>query len=154
MNGSNVPQDAVSNIKYIKFLELYKREKPFSILIDIPKNAPDQRYTNVVYEDREETFHDVRGKEQTFSLNDHGFTYRHHNFEFDDYEDREAVEAGYLPKVEQFIRAEVEDVDKVFFFDWRVWNEIVYLFLSSMCINIGGKSLDITLRYQKGQRSI
>ncbi|MCJ1434733.1 hypothetical protein MMC27_004103 [Xylographa pallens] len=115
-----MPEDAVSTIKYIKELELYEREKPFQILIDIPKSAPDQRYTNLVYEDREETFHDVRGKETTFTLNDHGFTYRRHNFEFDDYEDREAVEANYLPKVEEFIKAEVEDVDKVFFFDWRL----------------------------------
>ena len=120
MNLPYVPQEAVSNIKYIKQLELYEREKPFQILIDIPKTAPDQRYTNLVYEDKEETFYDVRGKEQRFSLDDHGFTYRHHDFEFDEYEDRDSVEANYLPKIEQFIRAEVEDVDKVFFFDWRV----------------------------------
>ena len=66
----------------------------------------------------------MRGMEQTYTLNDHAFTYRHHNFEFDDYEDRKAVEAHYLPKVEKFIRSEVEDVDKVFFFDWRVCIEI------------------------------
>lgn len=120
MDGSYAPQNTVSNIKYIKWLELYKREKPFQILIDIPKSAPDQRYTNLVYEEKEETFYDVRGKETTYSLNDHGFTYRHHDFKFANYEDRKAVEANYLPKIEQFIRTEVDDVDKVFFFDWRV----------------------------------
>ena len=124
MDVPYVPQDTLSTIKYIKMLELYKVEKPFQILIDIPKSAPDQRYTNLIYEDKEETFYDVRGEEQMYSLNDHGFTYRHHDFGFKDYEDREAVEASYLPKVEHFIRVEVEDVDKVFFFDWRVRNHI------------------------------
>lgn len=120
MNISYLPQDAVSKIKYIKDLELYKREKPFQILIDIPKDAPDQRYTNLDYEDREEKFHDVRGKEQMYSLDDHGFAYRHHDFAFDEYENRAAVEANYLPKIEHFIKKEIQDVDKVFFFDWRV----------------------------------
>ncbi|KAL9103694.1 MAG: hypothetical protein Q9163_001288 [Psora crenata] len=112
MDISYLPQDAVSRIKYIKDLELYKREKPFQILIDIPKDAPDQRFTNLDYEDREETFHDVRGKEQMYSLDNHGFTYRHHDFAFDEYENRAAVEANYLPKIEHFIRKEVQDVDK------------------------------------------
>lgn len=127
MNGTYVPKDALSNIKYIKDLDLYRKEKPFQILIDIPKDAPDQRFTNLVYEDKEELFRDVRGKEDTYSLDDHGFTYRHRNFGFDKYEDRSAVEAYYLPKIEQFIEDEVEDVDKVFFFDWRVRNPSTFL---------------------------
>lgn len=120
MIETNVPQDAVGTIKYIKRLDLYKKEKPFQIFIDIPKTAPDQRFTNLLYEEREETFRDVRGKEENFTLNDHGFAYYHHDFGFDDYENREAVEANYLPKLEDFLRAKVEDVGKVLFFDWRV----------------------------------
>lgn len=120
MDNVYIPRDTTSSIKYIKDLELYEREKPFHILINIPPDAPDQRHTNLEYEDREEVFHDVRGKEQDFNLDDHGFTYRHHDFCFEEYENRAAVEANYLPKIEQFLRAEVQDVDKVFFFDWRV----------------------------------
>ena len=132
MNLSYLPQDTVSSIKYIKDIELYKKEKPFQILIDIPKHAPDQRHTNVVYEEREEIFNDVRGKEQEYSLDDHGFTYRHYDFAFDEYQDRAAVEAKYLPKLEEFIKREVQDVDKVFFFDWRVCiYQSLKIFLSS-----------------------
>lgn len=73
MIETNVLQDAVGTFKYIKWLDLYKKEKPFQIFIDIPKTAPDQRFTNLSYEEREETFRDVRGQEESFTLNDHGF---------------------------------------------------------------------------------
>ena len=109
-----------SSIKYIQWQRLYDNEKPFQIFIDIPKDTPDQRYTNLVFEDKETKFVNIRGRQQDFSLNDHGFAYRHHQFEFDDFEDRVKVEEFYLPQVEDFIKKEVEDVDKVFFFDWRV----------------------------------
>jgi len=114
------PHNSIGTIRYLKNLELYKREKPFQILIDIPEDAPDQRSTNLEYEDKEVEFQDVRGKEQAYTLNDHGFTYRHYDFGFDEYEDREAVEKRYLPKVEDFIRKEVDEVDKIFIFDWRL----------------------------------
>ena len=118
--GSYTPHHAISTIRYLKDLELYKHEKPFQILTDIPESARDQRFTNLEYEEVEETFSDIRGNEDTFTLNDHGFTYRHHNFNFDQYENREAVEADYLPKIEELIKEQVEDVDKIFIFDWRV----------------------------------
>lgn len=114
------PQSVKASIKYIKWQQLYEREKPFQIFIDIPKDAVDQRYNNLVFEDKEETFFNVRGREHEFGLNNHGFTYRRHHFEFDDFENRTSVESRYLPLVEQFMRSELEDVGKVFFFDWRV----------------------------------
>lgn len=92
---------------------LYKKEKSFQIFIDIPKNDPDQRFINFVSEEREETLRDVYDKEKNFILNDHSFAYYHHGFGLDDYEDREVVEANYLPRLGDLIRAKVEDVGKV-----------------------------------------
>lgn len=120
MDAKREQPSVKASIKYIKWQDLYEREKPFQIFIDIPKDAVDQRYNNLEFENKEEIFFDVRGREQEFGLDDHGFTYRHHHFEFDDFEDRTSVESRYLPMVEQFLRNELEDVGKVFFFDWRV----------------------------------
>ncbi|KAL8897523.1 MAG: hypothetical protein Q9207_007175 [Kuettlingeria erythrocarpa] len=147
MDGTYLPRDVRSAIKYIKNSDLYRREKPFQILIDIPEDVPDQRFTNLVYDAKEEIFHDVRGKEQEYSLNDNGFMYRQHNFGFDDYEDRSAVEAHYLPKIDQLIRAEVEDVDKVFLFDWRVRHQVTSSTSTSSKLKSIENSLDITLHY-------
>lgn len=36
---------------------------------------------------------------------------------------REAVESLYLPEIEHFLKREVNDVDRVCFFDWRVWRD-------------------------------
>lgn len=120
MDKNEEPSSVKASIKYIKWQELYEKEKPFQIFIDIRKDAVDQRYHNLVFENKQETFFNIRGREQEFRLDDHGFAYHHHHFNFDDYEDRVSVESSYLPQVESFIRNEVEEVDKVFFFDWRL----------------------------------
>lgn len=114
------PQQIDATIKYMQYLELYEKEKPYQILIDIPEDAGDRRYNNIKFEQKEQTFRNVRGHERSFDLDDHGFTYRSHDFNFDNYEHRQSVERVYLPKVERFLKAEVEGIDKVFFFDWRV----------------------------------
>ena len=130
MDAIDGPDSVKASIKYIRWQQLYEREKPFQIFVDIPPDAADQRYNNLVFENKEETFHNIRGQERKFSLNGHGFTFRHYDFDFDDFEDRASVESIYLPKVEKFIKAEIEDVDKVFFFDWRVRAQISFSFIS------------------------
>lgn len=106
--------------KFIQWQPLYEHEKLFQILIEPLKDSADPRTTNLVYEDRTITIRDIRGHELEFTLNNHGFKYVNHDFAFTDYESVSAVEAEYLPKVEQFLRSKLEDVNKVFFFDWKV----------------------------------
>lgn len=120
--GASAPlwNDAEGKISFIKWQELYEHEKPFQIFLDPPKDAEDQRTTNLVFEEKRILFHDVRGKEDTFNLDDHAFAFRKHNLTFDDFENIEAVEKEYLPEVEAIIRAEVGKADKIFIFDWRV----------------------------------
>lgn len=107
-------------VKYIKWQSIYEKERPFYCFIDIPKEVADQRTTNIVYEDRETLFHDIRGQESHFSLDEHGFTIRKHELQFNGWQDRERVEKEYLPEVEALIREHVDGADKIYFFDWRV----------------------------------
>src|SRR5687767_15056792 len=67
----------VGTFNYMKWNnELYETESPFQILIDIPKDAPDQRTTNVEFETGpSETITDVRATLESWSLDQHGFQY-------------------------------------------------------------------------------
>ena len=118
MNSGDVDVD----LTYLQRLELYQHEKPFEIFMDIPDDAPDQRAKNTQFEPRNQTIRDIRGLTDQFSLDEHGFAIRPLavDLEPQDITTRLDVEQNYLPEVERFIRKEVDGVDQVFFFDWRV----------------------------------
>ena len=107
-------------LKFLDWQELYSNEKPFQIFIDIPDDAVDQRGSNLVFKDIQVPLKDVRTMPDHFSLDDNGFIYRKHKTNISDLADRETVETIYLPEVESILRKEMEGVDRVFFFDWRV----------------------------------
>lgn len=108
------------SLKFLKWQDLYEIEKPFQIFIDIPKDAEDQRDTNLVFETIEINALDVRGCLQDLSIDIHGFMYRTRPTAFTDFTNKTAVEAIYLPEVEKILKQELDNVDRVFFFDWRV----------------------------------
>jgi hypothetical protein len=107
------------SLKFLKWQELYEIEKPFQIFIDIPKDAEDQRNTNLVFEAVDINIFNVRDCLQDLSIDTHGFMYRTHPTALKEFTDRPSVEALYLPEVEKILRDELDDVDRVFFFDWR-----------------------------------
>lgn len=113
--------DEVITFQYIVWQDLYLKEKPFQLFLDIPSDAPDQRKTNIEFEHKEVVVQDIRANEETFSLDSHGFMVRRSGT-LSSLVDMTttSVESIYLPAVEEFLRAEVEGVDRVFFFDWRV----------------------------------
>ena len=111
---------------YAEWNDLFKVEKPFQILIDIPKTTSDRRLTNVTFQPSDEAVEDVRGKTDQFTLDTHGFAFVSHKSQFggDDFSDRKLVERRYLAECESVIRQYFEGVDQVQFFSWRVsfWN--------------------------------
>jgi hypothetical protein len=109
-----------ATLKFLKWQKLYEIEKPFQIFINIPAHVKDQRTTNLVYEDVQVDINDVRTSQTSFELDKQGFTYLKHETKVQDFTQRTVVEQQYLPEVEQLIRSNVEDVDRVHFFDWRV----------------------------------
>ena len=113
-------KDLQVSLSFLDWQDLYESEKPFQIFINIPRGAEDQRDTNLVFKRMRLTVHDVRGLSTNFSLDTNGFIYRQHVFKTTDFAHRTSVEQSYLPEVEQMLKQEVEDVDRIFFFDWRV----------------------------------
>ncbi len=107
-------------LKFLDWQELYSREKPFQIFIDIPEDATDQRSSNLVFKGIQVPLKDVRAMPDQFSLDANGFIFRKHKTDVRNFADGKTVETAYLPEVEAILRDEIEGVDKVFFFDWRV----------------------------------
>jgi hypothetical protein len=108
-------------LKFLKWLALYETEKPFQIFINIPKEAADRRTTNLAFENVEVEIRDVRRfSPNHFQLDTHGFVYCSHPFEPMYTANRDFIEQKYLPEMESLLRSNVKDVDRVFFFDWRV----------------------------------
>jgi hypothetical protein len=108
-----------SSLQFIKWNDLYKTEKPYQIFIDLP---PDTPRTNVQFEDKDVAFKDVRGDEDAFALDTHGFMMRHTD-EIEGLNDdptTEFMEKVYLPSVVELIKKEVQGADRVKIFDWRV----------------------------------
>lgn len=107
-------------LKFLDWQELYNTEKPFQIFINIPEDAEDKRNSNLVFEDIDLPIQDIRTSKNKFSLDDNGFQFIKHSSSLTNFQSRESVEKIYLPEVEALLRKEVQGVDKVFFFDWRV----------------------------------
>jgi len=108
---------------FLKWQELYYKEKPFQIYIDIPKDAPDQRSHNLLFEQGQETtVRNVRGRENEYTLDKNGFKYikSASKLPSSHFYNRQAIEDIYLPECEDMIRNHVDHVDKLCIFDWRV----------------------------------
>ena len=112
--------DVRAEVRYAVWSDLFKSEKPFEVFVGLPEDAKDCRKSNVVFENTETLVRDVRGKEDQFTLNENGFKYCKHRTAVENFDQQDVVKEKYLPEMEAFIRKEVEDVDRVFFFDWRV----------------------------------
>ena len=66
-----------ASIQYLKWDTLFEKERPFHVFRDIPPNATDQRVTNITFEPKDVEFHNIRGHEDSFKLDIHGFMIRH-----------------------------------------------------------------------------
>lgn len=71
----------------------------------------------------EEIIHDIRGHEEDFNIDDHGFQFEKYDFSALDTHDSEKVERIYKPEVEAFLKQYIEGADRVEFFDFRVCTE-------------------------------
>jgi len=112
----------LASFDFVKRLELYETEKPFQVIADLPHSAHDKRSDNLEFEPKQHTVYDMRESSNEFTLDEHGFTYFTHQPKWmpTSFSSREDIEAKYLPGVESLIKMHVEDVDEVFFFDWRL----------------------------------
>lgn len=107
-------------LNYLRWRDLYKVEKPFQIFINIPDDATDKRSTNLEWETHQVNIQDARGSECDFTLDNYGFVFRRYPSDFNCFTDRRLVEDKYFPEIEQILRSELQGLDKIFIFDWRL----------------------------------
>jgi len=135
--------EVVATFQYLKRLPIYKTEKPFHIFFEIPVSAPDQRRTNLEFEDISHAISDTRDSvsshidgetvqagsitsalQDAFTLDTHGFAFRNDplRVSLDVFGDKTLVEKLYLPEVERLLREVFsgDGVTGIYFFDWRV----------------------------------
>jgi hypothetical protein len=111
-----------AELQYLKKLPLYTKEKPFQLFVPVAADAVDTRSTNLEFEAKEQTFEDIRGREDAFSLDTHGFQTGVYptRLDSDMFGDKEAVETRYFDEVREILRDVEGGYDEVFLFDWRV----------------------------------
>lgn len=114
-----MPGDAVVQLRFLEPLDKYQHEKPYRLFVGKPDEAD---ITNVSLETISNIpVHDVRGEEEKYELDEHGFQFVTYDPEFTAFHDEQQIEFQYLPQVKQMILEKVPYAEKVFVFDWRVW---------------------------------
>lgn len=98
-----------TTLVYLKRHELYSREKPFVLLVDV-SHIPGARQTNVIQEQHHNLpIRDVRGEESEFKLDVHGFEL----WTCEDGAKAENIETGswaddvYIPELEKALVAKL-----------------------------------------------
>lgn len=113
----------IAKFHYLQWQKLYTTEKPFQILIDLPKNAADKRTTNLVFsEGPEECIEDVRQEMDGYKLDTYGFMYKQSptSLGMHQFTQKREIEDTYLPECEQVLRDVMDGVDEVHFYNWLV----------------------------------
>lgn len=121
-------RDEYTRLRHLKWVDLYEKEKPFQIFVTLPDGVEDPRTDNLVFEDNvEQTIHDVRGNEDKFNIDNHGFQYVNHETKISAFDSKDSIEQVYLPELEQLLKNSLVDADRVVFFNWRVRRYQAYL---------------------------
>ena len=109
-----------ANFTYALDLPKYKQERPYVVLSYLKEG---QQKSNLAWEIAPtEKVQSVRGSENQFTLDDHGFSFVLAPSEFDHWQDtdRTQVEEQYLPEIEQVLRKHIPGTYHVEIFDWHV----------------------------------
>lgn len=63
---------------------------------------------------------DIRGAQEQFSIDTHGFMVVNQKTAVANFSDPQLVKEQYLPEVEALLRSALDGVDRCFVFNWRV----------------------------------
>ncbi|POR34398.1 7 alpha-cephem-methoxylase, putative [Tolypocladium paradoxum] len=109
--------DQLTKLQYFKWEDKFRKQKPYSLLMQAPDGFPSVNYTHE--SGPPETVEDVRGREHEFTLDQHGFALRVQDLPAIDF-NGEHVEEEYFPLVRQLIRDECGLETEIVIFDWRL----------------------------------
>lgn len=106
---------------YLLWDDKFKREKPYQIVSEnIPELDHLARSNIQMVEGPEELIEDIRGREESFTLDNHGFQILKNRFSTIDYQISEEVETIYQHEVESLLKDSIAGSNKIVFFNWRV----------------------------------
>ncbi|KAL9124331.1 MAG: hypothetical protein Q9217_006331 [Psora testacea] len=114
-----------AQLGFIKPLDLYTKEKPYWLFLGRPEHMPDVDLTNV----KTDTIagiplHDVRGREDSYSLDKYGFRFIKTNQTFQAFDNEQRIIDEYLPQAEKLIKNNIPYAEKIHIYDWRVINKM------------------------------
>lgn len=110
-----------TKFSYFDFQARHNIEKPYEILINLPKDDVRVPRSNFAFKDVDCEVQDVGGREEDFSLDRNGFAWKKYKTKCGNLKDRKVIEMEYFPELENFIRENVEGrIKKIHFFEWRV----------------------------------
>ncbi|CAG8069228.1 unnamed protein product [Penicillium salamii] len=107
-----------TRLRYLKWDERYKREKPYQINSHIPGLSEHEK-SNLSFESVAQSIADIRGQEDEFTLDTNGFQVLADRSPPWDFTQGLTIKA-YYDEIETILKGNIEGVDKVFCFDYRV----------------------------------
>jgi hypothetical protein len=114
------PTDEQSRIVYLEWQDLYNEEKPFQVFANVPHDST-ERLTNLVFAPSPPLrIHDLRGRENDFSLDRNGFAVIRDQMPAFDISTKETMEGNAIPYFEHLVKKHVSGVDFVRCFDYGV----------------------------------
>lgn len=127
-----MPTDIQTKLTYLHWQTSYTQTRPYRIAQFGRKKKNDEQTHNLVFHkgNSAETIKDIRGLADItkFTLETNGFVYATHPppslTQPKDFLDPEQVRNVFLPECEAILRKEIEGIDRIFIFDWKVRNFI------------------------------
>ncbi len=117
-NKDSTAQDTIGSFFYFKWNDLYRTEKPYVMFVDCPEGFPSTNYESE--RGASEPIKNLRGLEDQFNLDNHGFALRKHALQIDTVA-ADVVENSYLLSFEQLLKDELGADCRIMWFDWRVF---------------------------------
>ncbi|KAA8631814.1 hypothetical protein SMACR_09154 [Sordaria macrospora] len=108
--------DQKAKLNYIRWEDKFRTEKPYEFISQAPEGCPRKNFTLAA--SPEQAIHDIRGSEELFNLDDHGFQIVRQELGAIP-TDQEGIEKEYLPKVIDLLQ-NIDPGAEVVIFDWRL----------------------------------
>ena len=129
--------DIETKLRYLQWQDNYTHTRPYRIAQfgRKKKNNEQQKAHNLVFREGDvaETIKDIRGTTEaegdlSFTLETNGFVYRRYPPPLftnpKDFGHPDHIQNVFLPECEAIVRNEIEGVDRVLIFDWKVSDRI------------------------------
>lgn len=121
-----------ASFEYLQWQPLFEKQKPYEVFIPRASfgNRQDIPRSNLAFETREVPIRDIRGSEDSFKLDIHGFEIVKHATGVENLKIREAVLGKYIAEMEAFLKAHLGDEGlRTFCFDHRVCSPALSLLI-------------------------